>query len=208
MSESKIHSAMVSVMREAVAIGKDQTNQQQKFKYRGIDDVYNSLHDLVAKHGIFCTSKVLDRSREERVSKGGSALIYTSLHVEYTFWAEDGSSVSSSVWGEGMDSGDKSSNKALAVAHKYALLQAFMIPTNDMTDPDSQAHEVKATNKDRIENWLLASVNGDIEAAAVKIKTLTKDKYNSLNEITDTGHIDRLFQKCKSDIEKFERTAK
>jgi len=37
-----------------------------------------------------------------------------------------------------MDSGDKSSNKAMAVAMKYACLQLFCIPTEDMGDPDSE----------------------------------------------------------------------
>src|SRR5690606_6278200 len=57
------------------------------------------------------------------------------------FHATDGSSVSTEVEGEGMDSGDKSSNKAMAVAHKYAILQAFCIPTEDMPDPDAEVHQ-------------------------------------------------------------------
>ena len=48
--------------------------------------------------------------------------------------------------GEGMDAGDKASNKAMAVALKYALFQTFCIPTEEMADddPDRQVHEVKA----------------------------------------------------------------
>ena len=43
--------------------------------------------------------------------------------------------------GEGMDSGDKASNKALAVAFKYACFQVFCIPTEEMKDPDAECHE-------------------------------------------------------------------
>ncbi len=42
-----------------------------------------------------------------------------------------------------MDNGDKGANKAISVALKYALLQTFMIPTQEMIDPDKEAHEVK-----------------------------------------------------------------
>jgi hypothetical protein len=62
----------------------------------------------------------------------------------------DGSSVTTVITGEAMDSGDKATNKAMSVALKYALLQMFLIPTDDMRDPDATTHpEVKpaATSK-------------------------------------------------------------
>jgi len=40
-----------------------------------------------------------------------------------------------------MDSGDKSSNKALAGAHKYALVQTFAIPTKDGDDSENESPE-------------------------------------------------------------------
>ena len=58
--------------------------------------------------------------------------------MKYTFYAEDGSSVSAVVQGEGMDSADKSSNKAMSVAFKYACFQVLCIPTEEMKDPDAE----------------------------------------------------------------------
>lgn len=130
-------------MEDVEAIGKDKTNAQQGFKYRGIDQVYNDLHPLLAKYKIFTTPKVLANEREERTNKNGTQLFYSRVTMQYTFWTVDGSSVECSVIGEGMDSGDKATNKAMAVAHKYALLQTFCIPTEDMPDPDAQTHDVK-----------------------------------------------------------------
>jgi len=63
------------------------------------------------------------------------------MQMRYHLVADDGSSVALEVIGEGMDSADKATNKAMAIAHKYALLQAFMIPTEDMTDPDATTPE-------------------------------------------------------------------
>lgn len=146
MATPKIFEAMSSVMDEIEAIGKDKKTSMgngASFSYRGIDQVYNDLHPLLAKHKIFTTPKVLNNQREERTNKGGTTLLYSRVEMQYTFWTIDGSSVECSVIGEGMDSGDKATNKAMAIAHKYALLQTFCIPTEDMPDPDSEVHEVK-----------------------------------------------------------------
>ena len=147
MSEKgQIFPLMVKVMADVVAIGKDSRNQQQGFNYRSIDAVYNALNPLLAKHGIFMAPEVLDKTREERTNKNGTVLAFTCLRMRYTFYAPDGSSVSCVVEGEGMDSGDKSSNKAMAVAHKYALLQTFCIPTEEQKEADAEVHEVAPAN--------------------------------------------------------------
>lgn len=139
---SLIHKAMIDIMKEISAISKSKRNEQQKFNYRGIDDVYNAVQPLFAKHGVVVLPEIISSSREERQSKGGGNLIYTHLHIKYKFIAEDASEIYCCVAGEGMDSGDKSSNKAMAVAHKYAILQTFCIPTEDMPDPDAESHSV------------------------------------------------------------------
>ncbi len=137
-----IFECMGAIMRDMVSIGKDSTNQQQGFKYRSIDAVYNALNPLLAKHGVFTTPEVLGKDRSERVNSKGTVLAFTSLRMRYTFYAPDGSFVSCVVEGEGMDSGDKSSNKAMAIAHKYALLQTFCIPTEEQKDPDAEVHVI------------------------------------------------------------------
>ncbi len=137
-----IFGKMADILSKIEAIGKDQNNSQQNFKYRGIDDVYNAINPILAEHRVFMTSHIIEKTRDERQTKSGGVLAFTCLRMQYTFWAEDGSNVSTEVEGEGMDSGDKSSNKAMSVAHKYALLQAFCIPTKDIDDPDAETHEV------------------------------------------------------------------
>ena len=131
----KIHTAMIAIMNEVGAVGKDGTARD--YKYRKIDDVYAALQLLLAKYKVYTTSEILAESTEERQTKSGANLIFRKATIRYTFWsAEDGSCVQSTVLGEGMDSGDKASNKAMAVAHKYALCQAFCIPTQYQKDPE------------------------------------------------------------------------
>ncbi len=125
-------------MTDIGSIGKDSYNPQQKFKYRGVDAVMNSLHPVMQKYGLFAVPDVLNQVREERITDKGGTLKYSILTVKYTMFAPDGSSVCATVIGEGMDSGDKASNKAMSVAFKYAMFQLFCIPTEDFVDPDSE----------------------------------------------------------------------
>lgn len=137
-----IYAAMANIQADVEPIAKDQTNTGQGFKFRGIDDVYNALHGLFAKYRVFCLPQVLSERSEDRESARGNALIYRVLTIVYTFVAEDGSTVQATVVGEAMDSGDKAANKAMAVAHKYALLQVFTIPTEATDDPDQETPDV------------------------------------------------------------------
>jgi hypothetical protein len=143
---NNIYPAIIKAMSEIGPISKDKKNEQQGFKYRGIDDVMNALQPIMSKNGIFIVPEVLEHTREDRTSTKGNALIYSVCKMKYTFFADDGSYVSAVVVGEGMDSGDKSMNKAMAIAMKYACFQVFCIPTEEMKDPDGESHDLKPQN--------------------------------------------------------------
>lgn len=138
-----IYQAITDIMSEGYAITKDKRNQKQGYVYRGIDDVMNTFQPLLAAHHVFVVPEVLEQQRQERKTSN-SNLLYSILKMRYTFYAEDGSSVSAVVVGEGMDSGDKASNKAMSVAMKYAMFQVFCIPTEEMQDPDANTPEPSA----------------------------------------------------------------
>ena len=143
MADKKnIYETINAVMNEIGAIGKDSKNAQQGFMFRGIDAVMNALAPALQKHKLFIVPEVLDQRREERQTKSGNNLIYSVCTIKYTFYAEDGSHIEATVIGEGMDSGDKATNKAMSIAFKYACFQVFCIPTEEMIDPDAECHEV------------------------------------------------------------------
>ena len=135
--DGMIYKQIPAVMADIEAIAKDRKNDKQNYKFRGIDDVYNMIHSVLAKHKVFTAPTVLSETYEERKSSSGGVLIYRVLRMLYRFYAEDGSYIDTTVIGEGMDSGDKASNKAMSVAHKYALIQVFAIPTDDDKDPEN-----------------------------------------------------------------------
>lgn len=135
----EITKSLCAITAEIGSIGKNKKNQQQGYSFRGIDDLMNTLHPLFAKFGVIVVPEVLESTREERITAKGSALISAILKVKYHFTSVDGSEVCATVIGEGMDTADKASNKALAVAYKYACFQVFCIPTEEIAaaDPDN-----------------------------------------------------------------------
>lgn len=137
-----IYQAISKCMEEIGAVGKNDVNKQQGFKYRGIDAVMNAINPALIKNHVFIVPEVLEQNREERTSTSGKLLIYSICKIRFTFFAEDGTSITAVTIGEGMDSGDKATNKAMAIAFKYACFQVFCIPTEEMADPDSESPEI------------------------------------------------------------------
>jgi hypothetical protein len=147
-----VYKAIAAVQAELAkgGIAKANTNQQQGYKFRGIDDVYNALSPLLAKHGLCVLPRCTSREVVERVNAKGTALFYVTVCAEFDFVAaEDGSRHTVITYGEAMDSGDKATNKAMSAAYKYACMQAFSIPTEGDNDADAQTHEVQAAGPNR-----------------------------------------------------------
>jgi hypothetical protein len=162
----KIYKAINAVQTELSTIGitKDRTNSQGSgYKFRGIDDVYNAIAPLLAKHGLCILPRVLTRECVERSSKAGAALFYVTVEVEFDFVsAEDGSKHTVKTFGEAMDSGDKATNKAMSAAYKYAAFQAFSIPTESDNDADAFTHVVQSQSAPKVTDATINALLDDI----------------------------------------------
>jgi len=196
MNEStagKIYKAIPAIMRDMTPIAKERKNVQQGYNFRGIDDVYNASHEIMAKHGVFMSATIQDVSYMERPSKSGGLLMYCRIRATYRFTADDGSFIETQVVGEGMDSGDKAANKAMSVGQKYAILQTLLVPTDEPKDPEvdspepapraetpaparSEHKELSAKGKEvreKLGSMLLKMANNDKEEAARLLKQYT-----------------------------------
>lgn len=149
----RVYRAINDVMKEMSleGISKDRRNTQGAgYNFRGIDDVLNSLSSKLSKHSLCILPRVIERECIERQSKAGGALFYTTLKVEFDFVSsEDGSKHTVVTVGEAMDSSDKSSNKAMSAAMKYACIQTFCIPTEGDNDADAHTPEPEPKNKEQ-----------------------------------------------------------
>ncbi len=146
--EGKIYAQIAKIMAEVPAIGKNKNNAQQGFKFRGIDDVYNHVQPIFAKHGVFPAVQQRElMNRIEGATRSGGVMHRMSALYDVRFYADDGSFVTVTLEAEGMDSADKGTNKCHSVAHKYALLTLLMIPTEDMAEPDAHTPEPASFKK-------------------------------------------------------------
>lgn len=176
-----IYQSITKIMEEVPSIGKTQRNKTQGFMYRGIDDVMNALQPLLAKNKVFIVPEILEQMREERTTSKGGNLIYSICKIKYKFYAEDGSSVEAITIGEGMDSGDKATNKAMAIAMKYALFQVFCIPTDEMKDPDSETPEQSTKKSNTTDNKIS-------EADAKKVEAMMKEMGWNVEELLQKNY--------------------
>lgn len=136
--KATVFDAFIEVQRAVESIGKNRrvTEGSARFQFRGVDDVMAALHEPMAKAGLICVPVVTERLQEARQTRNGGTMNVTHVRVEFTFYGPDGSTFTAATWGEGQDSGDKSTGKAHSMAYKSALLQAFHIPVEDTPDAD------------------------------------------------------------------------
>lgn len=140
----RVYAAIAAVMSDIgkEGIGKDRSNTQQGYKFRGIDDVYNALSPILSRHNLCMLPRMLSRSVSERTTAKGGLLFYVIVEAEFDLISsEDASKHTVRTFGEAMDSGDKATNKAMSAAYKYAAMQAFAIPTEGDNDADSTTHD-------------------------------------------------------------------
>ena len=168
----KVYKAINAVQSELAKVGitKGRTNSQGAgYKFRGIDDIFNTVSPLLAEHGLCILPRVLGRECIERQTKAGGAIFYVTVEVEFDFVsAEDGSKHTVKTFGEAMDTSDKATNKAMSAAYKYAALQAFAIPTEGDNDADSHTHEVASKQKTLLTETQIGAFVATINACESK----------------------------------------
>lgn len=138
-----IYQTIIAVMRDVRAVGKDGFNEQQKFKFRGIDGVMNAVGPAMREHGLMVFPISVEKEHNVGTSKTGGALHLHRLHVTFRLANEDGDHLDVEVPSESMDSSDKGTAKAMSVALRIALLQTLALPTEDR-DPDEDYHQLAA----------------------------------------------------------------
>ncbi len=149
-------------------ISKSRNNAQQGYKFRGIDDVYCALSSHLAANNLCVLPRVKSREFVERTSKNGSVLNYALLTVEFDLVSSiDGSKHTICTVGEAMDSADKSSNKAMSAAMKYACLMAFQIPTEG--DNDADAHTPDPAPRRAAPGPAAANADAVVEAYVTRV---------------------------------------
>jgi hypothetical protein len=143
-----VYQSIVDVMGELAVKGieKGRKNKEQGFAFRGIDDVFNALAPLLAKHRLCILPRYTSRAVDVRTTQRGNPLFTVVVKGELDIVsAVDGSKHTVELYGEAMDTADKATNKAMSAGYKYCALQVFCVPTEgvhddaDATTPEPEA---------------------------------------------------------------------
>jgi hypothetical protein len=129
------------------AVGKGGTAEYgEKFAYHKIDDIDEALRGALVLHGVVCTvTKISDRKLEyyEKEDKWKNLKItwYAECLVTIELVNADVPSDKMEIvgWGQGLDSSDKATGKAISYAAKAAYLSAFHL--RGQPDNEEDNHE-------------------------------------------------------------------
>lgn len=144
---NEIYQAINNVMADIGSIQKNDLNNYDKYKYRGIDAVYNAVQPALIKNGVFIVPQLQTIEQTDRLSRKQETQIHTRVTVQFTLFAKDGSSITCVFPGEAVDRSDKSINKAMTAAFKYMIFELFCIPTEDLNDADAESNDIGTVAK-------------------------------------------------------------
>ena len=145
-----VHDAIRDVSEDVGAIAKERQAPGQigGYKFRGIDDVLDALHQPLIANGLTILPKVQSTTIDVRDRQQGVWRMVT-LEVSYKLTGPEGDSDTAGPFtGEGGDTGDKAANKASSAAYKQMAVQVFCIPVTGVavdSEADAPAAELEPT---------------------------------------------------------------
>lgn len=136
---------LAEVMGEIHRVAKNGHNDFHKYDYATESDITAAVRGLMADRHLMLVPDVTDTKWREVPGRNGPQSICT-LHVKFSVHDGDtGEVMEFNALGEGQDSLDKATYKAMTGAVKYALLKLFLIPTGN--DPEDEQPEPKRQAK-------------------------------------------------------------
>lgn len=163
MSELNIYQRLLKITEELKTVEKNlsvQVSAKNSYKAVSERDVLDAVKPLEAKYGVYSYAydrKIIDSGELTSTKKDYQTgeikeqkQLYMRLEVTYRFVNVDNPQeyIEIKTYGDGIDTGDKATGKAMTYADKYALLKAYKISTGD--DPDQEpSGELKKLSTDK-----------------------------------------------------------
>jgi len=198
-----INAVTAALAKEGIQKSRTAEAGQSRYRFRGIDDVYNALAPILSANKLCILPRVIDRVVTERATRSGGVATFVVLAVEYDLVsAVDGSQHTIRTMGEAMDTSDKATNKAMSAAYKYACMQAFAIPTEGQSEDSEKDHIEPAPKAAKVapvpllEKQLAASVESLDIAVSLSTKLQSAadlgelvEAWADVTESKKSGHI-------------------
>lgn len=184
-------------------VGKSRENQEQRFKFRGIDDILNALAAPMVNANLIVLPNVEERKEVVHEQQDGNRIkrfTRVSLNIRFQFVSSvDGSAINARIQSEASDHSDKATNKAISFAMKYAYISVFNIPVvgaedGDFESPGNEAADSRPPSGATAERQQPPA--GDAQPAAAAPATSKKTKASSKKPPAEKD--DRLIEFLKT----------
>lgn len=142
-----IFQKMSAITQEISTVAKNLQVGEGKNQYKAVGeaDVLAAVKPVEAKHGVYSypySREIVESGEMIATTKYGERKsLYLRLKTIYRFVNMENPDeyIDITTYGDGVDSQDKATGKAMTYSDKYALLKAYKIQTGD--DPDQNASE-------------------------------------------------------------------
>ncbi len=134
----------IGVIEKGLTVSISKTNSYKAVSER---DVLDGVKPIEKKYRVYsypAKREVIDRDTLVKESEYNGNITKTNtlfmrIETTYRFVNIDNTSefIETTVYGDGLDTGDKAPGKAMTYADKYALMKAYKLSTGD--DPDKEA---------------------------------------------------------------------
>ncbi len=194
MSDKKLSIyEIIPLVREEVGVIRkaQEATGGARYKYRGTDTIINALAPVLNKYGVFTTVEDFDYNHTSTVTASNKVLTTATLLKKVTFYGPQGDSVYSICAGENSDYSDKATGGASTYAYRYALVQTFVLPT-DEDDPDAKYVEKEAP----------AATSAPVAPSgldAVRARLVEKSK-NVPGDVTGSAYLQVLLDSATGDL--------
>lgn len=137
MSQSKIASKILEVMKSVNYLQKDKENKEQKYAYLSTEHALEKINEALLEQKLISKSEYeVTESKEKPTAKGAIWQLVTVSCTLTIIDTESDEILVNVAYGSGTDSGDKAVAKAQTMARKYAWLAALNIPVGNDPEED------------------------------------------------------------------------
>ena len=180
----KIHAVTSEIGKVQMSLDVD-TGNNRSYKAISINDVVDSLTPLLTKYRLIVKPTVKEIVEQYQITTttkyGEKQQFYVRMKATYAIVNIDDPEdfIVTCGYGDGIDSGDKATGKAITYARKYALIDAFNLSKGE--DPDreaSQEYQISRVTTEQVDKIL--TLYSDKEIASM----LKRMKKPSLTAIT------------------------
>ncbi|HDR8456842.1 TPA: ERF family protein [Bacillus cereus] len=188
-----IYGRITAIMQAVQHLEKDTAVSFNKTNYKAISEqkVTSTIRKELIRNNLVMFPENVRYERNGNIGQ---------VHVTYRMvCSDDGSSITIESVGEGADSQDKASGKAMTYCYKYALLRTFAIPTGedpDKVSSDELDHKEEVARKQMYKDSINAWKETYPEVVAKRIEWCEKRAKKAFDNFEDN-----LLRKCLEYVE-------